>query len=88
MEPTVRLPDSSTTRYVVYIVRYVGHDGDVYTREYCTYDKESALRVAKAYWKSGKEVAYCEETTTIRTLLTAFPDLVFEPVHVRRGERQ
>lgn len=71
IESIVRPPDSSTKRYVVYIVRYVGHDGDVYTREYCTPDKEDAIRVAEGYRKSGRRVAVCEETTTIRTLFTS-----------------
>lgn len=70
IESIVRPPDSSTKRYVVYIVRYVGHDG-VYTREYGTPDKEDAIRVAEGYRKSGRRVAVCEETTTIRTLFTS-----------------
>ncbi len=71
MESIVRPPDSITKRYVIYIVRYVGHEGDVYTREYCTYDKEDAIRVAEGYRKSRKRVAVCEETTTIKTLFTS-----------------
>lgn len=70
-ESIVRPPDSITKRYVVYIVRYVGHDGDVYTREYCTHDKEDAIRVAEGYRKSGRRVAICEETITIKTLFTS-----------------
>lgn len=71
MGQIVRLPDSVTKRYVIYIVRYVGHDGDVYTREYCTYDKDDAIRMAEVYRKSGRRVAVCEETTTIKTLFTS-----------------
>ena len=71
MEPIVRPPDAQTKRYVIYIVRYVGHDGDVYTREYTTHSKEDAIRVAEGYRRAGRRVAVCEETTTIKTLFTS-----------------
>lgn len=71
MEPIVRPPDRETKRYVIYIVRYVGHDGDVYTRECCVTDMESAIRVAEDYRRAGRRVAVCEETTTIKTLFTS-----------------
>lgn len=86
MKPIIIPPDSRTKRYVIYIVRYVGYDGDVYTREYATHDKDDAIRVAKGYYKSGKHVAFCEETTTLRTLLTD-PGFGFKPAHVQRPER-
>lgn len=71
MESIVKLPDGETKRYVIYIVRYVGHDGDVYIREYCTNDKDAAIRVAEGYRRAGRRVAVCEETTTIKTLFTS-----------------
>lgn len=73
IESIVRPPDSSTKRYVVYIVRYVGHDGDVYTREYCTPDKEDAIRVAEGYRKSGRRVAV---TATLRDIITMIADTI------------
>ena len=70
-ERIIRPPDSETKRYIIYIVRYVGHDGEVYTRECSTDDKEAAIREAERYRKSGRRVAICEETTTIKTLFTS-----------------
>lgn len=71
MGAIVRTPDGVTKEYAIYFIRrYVGHDGDVYTKEYRTHDKEDAIRIAEEYRKSGRRVAVCEETITIKTLFT------------------